>query len=182
MADQTNMKDVLEELMKASVSCYCCFDKSEDLSELDMYEAKNELEKVKEKVDTNGSKTYVVGDQSEHEISNEVALKYIDSMIYDNLIDNDSRSGNKIDTGYPSKYFTEIVKYLKNEYDISELNGIEFDEFCRELMEMRIPFKMDIMNRICTGFNVYGVGWKNRCVIMNENEYELLMNYIKYGS
>ena len=105
MADQTNMKDVLEELMKASVSCYCCFDKSEDLSELDMNEAKNELEKVKEKVDTNGSKTYVVEDQSEHEISNEVVLKYIGSMIYDNLIDNDSRNGNKIDTGYPSKYF-----------------------------------------------------------------------------
>ena len=118
MADQTNMKDVLEELMKASVSCYCCFDKSEDLSELDMNEAKNALEKVKEKVDTNGSKTYVVEDQSEHEISNEVVLKYIGSMIYDNLIDNDSRNGNKIDTGYPLKYFAEIVKYIKNEFDI----------------------------------------------------------------
>ena len=179
MADQTNMKDVLEELMKASVSCYCCFDKSEDLSELDMNEAKNELEKVKEKVDTNGSKTYVVEDQSEHEISNEVVLKYIGSMIYDDLIDNDSRNGNKIDTGYPSKYFTEIVKYIKNEFDISELNGIEFDEFCRELMEMRIPFRMDIMNRICTDSNMYGVGWKNHSLIMNGNEYELFMDYIQ---
>ena len=179
MADQTNMKDVLEELMKASVSCYCCFDKSEDLSELDMYEAKNELEKVKKKVDTNGSKTYVVEDQSEHEISNEVVLKYIGSMIYDNLIDNDSRSGNMIDTGYPSKYFTEIVKYIKNEYDISELNGIEFDEFCRELMEMRIPFRMDIMNRICTDSNMYGVGWKNHSLIMNGNEYKIIFDYMK---
>ena len=76
----------------------------------------------------NSSKTYVLEDQSEHEISNEVVLKYIGSWIYDNLIDLDSRDGNKIDTGYPLKYFAEIVKYMKKGYDINELNGVEFDE------------------------------------------------------
>ena len=126
----------------------------EDLSELDVNEAKNEL-----------------------------VINHPESLLNGNMTDLDSRnSKNEIEIDFKFKYLNEIVKYMNNEYDINQLNGIEFDEFCRELMEMRIPFKMDIMNRICTGFNVYGVGWKNRCVIMNGNEYELLMNYIKYGS
>ena len=58
-----------------------------------------------------------------------------------------------------------MVKYMKNENDLYELNSVKFDEFCRELIEMRIPFKMDIMNRIYNGSNEYGVGWKNRCVV-----------------
>ena len=49
--------------------------------------------------------------------------------MYDNLIDLASRDGNKVDTGYPLKYFDEIVRYMKNECDISELNGVEFDDF-----------------------------------------------------
>ena len=123
--------NVLDELVKATSSCYRCFDKSEELSGVEVNEAKNELEKVSEKVDTNGSKTYVIENQSEHEISNSVVLKYIGSMIYENLIDMDSRDGDKVDTGYPLKYFAEIVRYMKNEYDINILNGVEFDEFCR---------------------------------------------------
>ncbi len=55
-------------------------------------------------------------------------MKYIGSWIYDNLIDLGSRDGNRIDTGYPLKYFGEIVKYMKNEFDIWKLNGVEFDE------------------------------------------------------
>ena len=66
----------------------------------------------------NDSKVYILENQSEHEISNSVVLKYIGSMIYENLIDMDSRDGDKVDTGYPLKYFAEIVKYMKNEYDI----------------------------------------------------------------
>ena len=44
----------------------------------------------------NDSKVYVLEDQSEHEIPNDVVLKYIGSMIYDNLIDLDSRNGEKM--------------------------------------------------------------------------------------
>ena len=88
----------------------------------------NELLIASEKVDMNNSKTYVLEDQSKHEIPNDVVLKYIGSWIYDNLIDLGSRDGNRIDTGYPLKYFGEIVKYMKNEYDVNELNDAEFDE------------------------------------------------------
>ena len=63
--------------------------------------------------------------------------------------------------------------------NICKLNGIEFDEFCRELMEMNIPFRMDIMNRLYNGFNEYGVGWKNRCVVVNGNEYRLMFDCMK---
>ena len=94
----------------------------EELKKMDV----NGLEEKFEKMNVNGNKTYVIEDQSEHEISNELALKYIGSWFYDNLIDLDSRDGNKIDTGYPLKYFGEIVKYMANEYDIDELNGVEF--------------------------------------------------------
>ena len=51
-------------------------------------------------------------------------------------------------------------------------------DFCRELMEMRVSFRMDIMNRLYTGSNDYGVGWKKRCVVVNGNDYNL-MEYMK---
>ena len=79
---------------------------------------KNGLLKVSEKGFMNDSKIYVLENQSEHEIPNELVLKSIGSMMYDNLIDLDSRNGDKIDTGYSLNYFVEIVKYMKNEYDI----------------------------------------------------------------
>ena len=44
-----------------------------------------------------------------------------------------------------------MVKYMKNENDLYELNSVKFDEFCRELIEMRIPFRMDIMNIVLVG-------------------------------
>ena len=63
--------------------------------------------------------------------------------------------------------------------NICKLNGIEFDEFCVELMEMNIPFRMDIMNRLYNGCNEYGIGWKNRCVVVNGNEYRLMFDCMK---
>ena len=171
LRSKTDVDNMLDELLKATSSCFDCFGKSEEWSGVEVNEVKNELLKASKKVDMNESKTYVLSDQSEHEVSNEVVLKYNGSMIYGNLIDLESRYGNKVDTGYPLKYFDEIAKYMKNEYDIDELNGIKFDEFCRELMEIRIPFRMDIMNRLCNGFNEYGNRWKNRCVVLNENDY-----------
>ena len=147
----------------------------EELKKMDV----NGLVEKFEKMNVNSSKTYVIEDKSEHEISNELALKYIGSWIYDNLIDLDSRDGNKVDTGYPLKYFDEIVRYMGNEYDIWKLNGVEFVEFCRELIEMNIPFRMDIMNRLCNGFNEYGIRWKNRCLVVNGNEYKMIFDCMK---
>ena len=163
--------------MKATSSCYSCFDKGEELSSVDVHEMNAELLKASEKVNMNGSKTYVIEDKSEHELPNEFVLKYIGSIIYENLIDLDSRDGDKIDTGYPLKYFAEIVKYMANEYAISELNGFEFDGFCKELISLNIPFRMDTLNRLCTNNNK-GYSWKNRCMIVNGHEYKLMMNYM----
>ena len=94
---------MLDELLEATSSCYDCFGKIEEWSGMEVNEVKNALLKASEKVNVNGSKTYVIEDQSEHEISNELVLMYIGSMIYDNLIDLVSRDGNKVDTGYPLK-------------------------------------------------------------------------------
>ena len=166
--NKTDVRKILDELMKATSSCLSYFCKSEDFYGNDVNELKNELENTFEKVDMNDRKIYVLEDQSEYEISNEVVLKYIGSMIYYNLIDLDSRDGNKIDTGYPMKYLGEILKYMNNQYDIWKLNGDEFVNYCRELMEMRIPFRMDIMERLWNGSNEYGVGWRNRWVIVDK--------------
>ena len=100
-------------------------------------------------------------------------------MLNVNMIDIDSRNEkNEVEIDFRFKYFDEIVRYMKNEYDISKLNGIEFVDFCRELMEIRIPFRMDIMERLWNGFNEYGVRWKNRCVVVNEKEYKIMINYM----
>ena len=55
---------------------------------------------------------------------------------------------------------------------------MKFDEFCRELIELRIPFRMDIMNRLYNDFNEYSVGWKNRCLMVNGTEYRM-KKYVK---
>ena len=179
LKSKVDAKKMLDELLKATLSCYGCFGKTEEWSGVEVNEVKNELEKANEKVDMNDSKVYVIEDQSEHEISNEVVLKYIGSMIYDNLIDLDSRDGDKVDTGYPLKYFAEIMKYMKNEYDINELNGVEFDEFCRELISLNIPLRNDIFKRFFSQFSEYGDRWKNCCLMVNEYEYKLIMGCMK---
>ena len=112
---EVDAKKMLDELLKATSSCYDCIGKTEEWSGVEVNEVKNELENASEKADMNGSKTYVLEDQSEHEISNELVLKYLGSWIYDNFIDLDSRNGDKIDTGYPLKYFDKIVKYMDKE-------------------------------------------------------------------
>ena len=91
----------------------------------------------------------------------------------------DSRDGDKVDTGYPLKYFAEIVKYMKNEYDIKKLNGVEFDEFCRELISLNIPLRSDITKRFFSQFSEYGDRWKNCCLIVNEKKYKLIMGCMK---
>ena len=35
------------------------------------------------------------------------------------------------------------------------------------------------MNRLFNGPNKYGVGWKNRCVVANGNEYKMIFDYMK---
>ena len=68
---------MLDELLKTTSSCYGCLGKTEEWSGVEVNEVKNELEKASEKVDINGNKTYVLSDQSEHEVSNELVLKYL---------------------------------------------------------------------------------------------------------
>ena len=139
----------------------------------------NEMVKGLEKVNMAGSLFYVLDGLDEHEIPNEVVLKYSESKIYDAFVDLEFRHGNKVDTGYPLKYLDEIAKYMNNEFDIWKLNGIKFMEFCREMMDLYIPFRMDIMNRLFTGFNEYGYRWKNRCIVVNGKEYKVMMNYVR---
>ena len=110
---EVDAKKMLDELLKATSSCYGCFGKTEEWSGVEVNEVKNELEKASKKVDMNGSKTYVLSDQSEHEVSSALVLKCLGSWMYDNLIDLESRDGKKVDTGYPLKYLDEIVKYMK---------------------------------------------------------------------
>ena len=179
-SSKVDANKLLDELLKATSSCYGCIGKTEEWSGMEVNEMKNELEKASKNVNMNDSKTYVLEDQSEHEIPNVLVLKYLGSWIYGNLIDLDSRDGNKVDTGYPLKYFDKIVKYMANEYDIDELNGFEYEEFCRELMDVKIPLRMDIMNRLYTG-KEYGDRWKNHFVVVNGHEYKLMMNYTKLG-
>ena len=46
----------------------------------------------------------------------------------------------RIEVDIKLKYFDEILKYMKNEFDIKKLISIQFEEFCRELMMLHIPF------------------------------------------
>ncbi len=185
MNEQRSKVDVnklLDELLKATSSCYGCFGKIEEWSGMEVNEVKNELKKASKKVDMSDRKTYVLSDGKKKEVSNDLVKNHQESLLNVNMIDIDSRNDkNEVEIDFRFKYFDEIVKYMKNEYDIDELNGVEFIEFCKELMEMRVPFRMDIMNRLCTGFNENGVAWKNRCLVVNGNKYKMMMDYMKLG-
>ena len=52
-----DMDKMLDELLKATSSCYGCFGKTEEWSGVEVNEVKNELLKTSEKVDMNGNKT-----------------------------------------------------------------------------------------------------------------------------
>ena len=161
--------------------------KSDELGRMDVNRIINNVDKVSE----NEIKVFVFSDGQKEEISTELVRKYPESLLNVNMLDIDSRNNDhEIEIDFRLKYLKEILKYMGNEYNIDDLNGVEFDEFCRELMEMRIPFRMDIMNRLYTGSNEYGVGWKNRCVMIKKQSYKLLdfglfnvkLNDLKYNN
>ena len=179
MKTKIDADKVLDELMKASSSCIEVFGEKEELDEMSVNEVKNELKMAGEKIDLNDSKAYTFSNGQLKEISNEVVIDHPECLLNVSMIDTYSRNDkNEVEIDFRFKYLDEMMKYMTNEYDINELNGIEFLEFCRELMEMRILFKMDIVNRIYTGSNEYGAGWKNRSVIVNRNEYKLISKYM----
>ncbi len=140
----------------------------------------NEVENEARKVINSSRKVYVCSDGKKKEISNELVMNHQESLLNVNMIDIDSRSDkNEIEIDFQFKYLDEILKYMNKEYDIWVLNGVEFVEFCKELIEMNISFRMDILNRLCTDSNGYGVGWKNRCLNVNNNTYYRIFNHIK---
>ena len=141
------------------------------------------IEKVEEtyrKASMVGKKVYTFYDGHKKEISNEMVIRYSGSIFNCIFIDVDSRYKKEIEMDYSLKYLDEIVKYMNNQYEINELNGLELEEFCKELIEMRIPFQMDILSRLYNGSNEYGVGWKNMCVIVNGNEYNTVSKSINW--
>ena len=171
MKTKIDADKVLDELMKASSSCIEVFGEKEELDKMSVNEVKNELKIASEKIDLNDRKVYTFSNGQKEEMSNEVVIDHPECLLNVNMIDIDSRNDkNEIEIDFRFKYLDEMMKYVANEYDINELNGIEFVAFCRELIEMRVPFKMDIMNRIYNGSNEYGVGWKNRSVVVTRNE------------
>ena len=180
MKDKIDADKIFDEFVETSLFCASCIDKTEEWTGVDANDVREELKIASEKMKASDSKVYVLSDGQKKEIPNEIAMKNPESLLNVNMIDVDSRNGeNKVEIDFRFKYLNEIVRYMGNEYDIDELNGTDFDEFCRELMEMNIPFRADIMGRLCNGSNEYGVGWKNRCVVVNGNEYYTILRFLK---
>ncbi len=155
--------------------------RSEDeLNGMDMNEVVNELEKVNRKIIVGDKKIYVFSDGRRKEISTELLKKYPESLLSMNMLDIDSRNeDNEVEIDFKLKYVDEMIRYMKSEIDIGELNGVEFEDFCEGLMTIRIPFRRDIMDKLYNGSNEYGIGWKNRCVIVNGKEYNRILRYLK---
>ena len=153
--------------------------KEEEWNRMDVCGIVDEVERMEEKVSGSDSKVYVFSDGKKKEISNELVKKYPECLLNVNMIDVDSRSlKNEVEIDFRFKYLDEMVNYIANEFDIWKLSGVEFEEFCEELMEMNVPFRMDIMNRLCSSFNEYGTGWKNRCVTIKRKEYTMIVDCI----
>lgn len=180
MEKNVDASKIVDELLKDSLSCVRYEGASNELNGIDVKEIKEELELTYKKVIANESKMYVLSNGQKRSISNALVMSHPESLLNVNLIDIDSRTSNhEIEIDFQLKFYDEILKYMNNDYNINELNGVEFDRFCHELMEMNIPFKMDIVNRLITDFNKYGVGWKNHYLIVNGNECNLALKHLK---
>ena len=180
MEKNVDASKIVEELLRDSLSCVRYEGASNELNGIDVKEIKEELELTYKKVIANESKVYVLSNGQKRSISNSLVMNHPESLLNVNLIDIDSRTSNhEIEIDFQLKFYDEILKYMNNDYNINELNGVEFDRFCHELMEMNIPFKMDIVNRLITDSNKYGVGWKNHYLIVNGNECNLALKHLK---
>ena len=57
--------------------------------------------------------------------SNEVVIDHPESLLNVSMIDTDSRNDkNEVEIDFRFKYLDEMMKYMANEYDNNELNGI----------------------------------------------------------
>ena len=127
----------------------------------------------------NGSEVYVFPDNTRREISNELVMKFPGSY-FSKLPTVDSRtSGSEIHVDLKLKYLDEILKYMNNEYDVSELYGNDFLDFCEELMTLQLKFRNDISKRLFSGSYKRDIDTKKKCVIVNGTEYPLLFDHMK---
>ena len=106
MNEQRSKVDVnklLDELLKATSSCYGCFGKIEEWSGMEVNEVKNELKKASKKVDMSDRKTYVLSDGKKKEVSNDLVKNHQESLLNVNMIDIDSRNDkNEVEIGRAS--------------------------------------------------------------------------------
>ena len=127
----------------------------------------------------NGSEVYVFPDNTRREISNELVMKFPGSY-FSKLATADSRtSGSEIHVDLKLKYLDEILKYMNNEYDVGELYGNDFLDFCEELMTLQLKFRNDISKRLFSGSYKRDIDTKKKCVIVNGTEYPLLFDHMK---
>ena len=138
------------------------------------------LQPISEFIVKKMTKDYFFYDGTKVKLSSSLVSEYPDSLFYINFIDNDSRENDgMVCLDMKLKYVNIIVQYMKKEKIEWSLNGKEFDEFCLEMITMRIPFREDILSMLCNGTNAYGVYWLHRCMIVNDNEYKTLFSVMK---
>ncbi len=179
MKSDIDVNNVLSELLKTSSRCYSFIGMLEEFHELNMNEVAYELNSAFTKARVNDNKMYTFSDGKMKELSSELVRNYPESLLNVNLLDNDSRNNkNEIEIDFQLKCLYKIVEYMKHECDIWKLNGVEFVKFCGELIEMNIPFRMDIMNRLFNGSNEYGNRWKEISVEVNGDEYKMMIKYM----
>lgn len=154
-----------------------------ELQELDIILTFDRLEAIENKVKENGKvedMVFVCLDGSKMVVSQELVNQYPESILSVKSKGIKSRT-SEIQLGFDLKFANEIISYMKNDYNIWHLNGVVFFFFCKDLIVMNIPFRMDIMNRIYNGFSKYGYRWKNRCVMVNNHGYKWIFDKIKEG-
>lgn len=115
-------------------------------------------------------------------IPSSLIYSFPSSYFYERLIDTESRtSQNCISIEEEFNYLPEIIRYMQNKLDVTQLDGNTFDELCKELIAAKLPFTSSIFSKLYTNFNVLGVGWKNRYMLINNQQYQQLFNVMKLG-
>lgn len=121
------MENLIDELLKASLSCIGFFGKNEKWKEINVNKVKNELKMVNTKDVMNDKKTYTFSDGQKKDLSTKLVIEYPESLLNVNMIDIDSRNTqNEVEIDFQMKYLDKILTYMTKEYDIMELNLLSF--------------------------------------------------------
>ena len=154
-----------------------------DIQELkdDFEKMKNEMEKKNEKMKEGSvfevkELSFLYGGNVRSKMNAELVMKYPGSYLYKEYMNDKRTTDGDVFIDCDGKNDELIVKYMKEDEglidDLKKMNLVTKEKFLDDLSFLKLPIKKDFVNELgCNEDNEIMEAWKNRRVVMVNNEY-----------